>query len=90
MIVCICRRVSDHDIKRAAREGCASYAALQQQLGVATGCGACGECALRTFEHAQAGPAGAVSGYSAGATVGAAGGSLAAPLRRTLPIAPAN
>ena len=89
MIVCICRRVSDHDIKRAAREGCASYAALQQQLGVATGCGACGDCALRTFEQAQAGPAEAVLSYSVGATA-AAGGSTAAPLRRTLPIAPVN
>jgi hemin uptake protein HemP len=32
MIVCICHRVSDRDIARAAREGCARFDELQFEL----------------------------------------------------------
>jgi len=49
MIVCICHRVSDRDIAHAARHGCASFDELQDDLGVATACGACGDCARETF-----------------------------------------
>ena len=49
MIVCICHRVSDRDIAHAARHGCASFDELQEELGVATACGACGDCARETF-----------------------------------------
>jgi bacterioferritin-associated ferredoxin len=45
MIVCICHRVSDRDIARAVNEGCASFDALQDELRVATACGACIDCA---------------------------------------------
>lgn len=55
MIVCICHRVSDRDIARAARAGCASFDELQFELSVATACGACHDCARQTFEaHAAA------------------------------------
>lgn len=56
MIVCICHRVSDRDIARAVREGCASFEALQDELRVATGCGRCRDCACETF-HAHSLPA---------------------------------
>ena len=49
MIVCICHRVSDRDIEREARLGCASFDALQQALRVGTGCGACTGCAQDVF-----------------------------------------
>ncbi len=52
MIVCVCRRVSDHEIRRAVGQGCHSFAELQQTLGVATGCGKCGEYALHTLQAA--------------------------------------
>ena len=53
MIVCVCHRVSDRDIARAAREGCASFEELQFELLVGTACGACRDCAHATFhEHA--------------------------------------
>jgi bacterioferritin-associated ferredoxin len=53
MIVCICHRVSNHDIARAVRGGCSSFDELQFELSVATGCGACHDCARETFhEHA--------------------------------------
>jgi bacterioferritin-associated ferredoxin len=50
MIVCVCHRVSDRDIAHAARQGCASFDELQEQLRVGTACGACGDCARETFE----------------------------------------
>jgi bacterioferritin-associated ferredoxin len=55
MIVCICQRVSDRDIARAARDGCQSFDDLQIRTGVATTCGKCHDCARQTFElHASA------------------------------------
>lgn len=56
MIVCVCHRVSDRDIAHAVKDGCGSFDELQDELRVATGCGACNDCARQTFEqlHAQA------------------------------------
>jgi bacterioferritin-associated ferredoxin len=56
MIVCVCHRVSDRDIAHAVKAGCGSFDELQDELRVATGCGACNDCARQTFErlHAQA------------------------------------
>jgi bacterioferritin-associated ferredoxin len=53
MIVCICHRVSDRDIAREVREGCASFAELQSELRVGTRCGACTDCARKTFAACQ-------------------------------------
>ena len=52
MIVCVCRRVSDRDIRRAAAEGVSSFDEMQSELGVATGCGACLDCARETWAEA--------------------------------------
>jgi bacterioferritin-associated ferredoxin len=46
MIVCVCRRVSDRDIHRAAREGVESFDALQKECGVGTACGSCIDSAV--------------------------------------------
>ncbi|MBC7734596.1 MAG: (2Fe-2S)-binding protein [Bacteriovorax sp.] len=54
MIVCVCHRVSDRDIAREVRQGCASFEALQDELRVGTGCGGCIDCAQQTFDHACA------------------------------------
>ena len=56
MIICVCHRVSDRDIARAARAGCATFDELQFELSVATACGACHDCARQTFEHHAAQP----------------------------------
>lgn len=50
MIVCVCRRVSDRDIEREVRGGCQSFDALQSELQVGTACGACTDCARKTFD----------------------------------------
>ncbi len=53
MIVCVCRRVSDHRIREAVREGAQTFEALQRELGVATQCGRCAECACQVLREAQ-------------------------------------
>lgn len=55
MIVCLCNRVSDRDIDRAVRNGCASFEDLQRQTGVGTGCGSCLACTRDRFEQQCAG-----------------------------------
>ena len=49
MLVCICHRVFDRDIARAASEGCTSFEALQVSLRVASGCGLCHDCGRETL-----------------------------------------
>ena len=41
MYVCICKAVTDREIRKAAAGGADSLYELQQALGVATGCGGC-------------------------------------------------
>ena len=77
MIVCICHRVSDRDIAHAARHGCASFDELQEELSVATACGACGDCARETFE----------AHCTARAALGARPLEVGAGERRVVPIA---
>jgi bacterioferritin-associated ferredoxin len=55
MIVCVCHRVTDRDIAREAHAGCTSFDQLQDSLRVATGCGACKECAQEVFASAHCG-----------------------------------
>jgi len=41
MFVCICKQVTDHQIKQAVNNGAASFSDIQSELGVATQCGEC-------------------------------------------------
>lgn len=41
MYVCICKAVTDREIRQAAELGANSLSELQECLGVATGCGKC-------------------------------------------------
>ena len=54
MIVCVCRRVTDHQIRQAAAEGAVSLECLQFELGVATQCGRCADCASHVLCDARA------------------------------------
>ena len=49
MIVCVCRSVSDRQIRQAVAEGAHSLECLQIELGVATQCGRCADCASRVL-----------------------------------------
>ena len=53
MIVCVCRRVSDRQIRQAAADGAHSLECLQIYLGVATQCGRCADCASRVLCEAR-------------------------------------
>lgn len=57
MIVCVCRRVSDRDIQHAVHRGCGSFEDLQMELGVATCCGRCADCARSVLHTVQSRPA---------------------------------
>jgi len=72
MIVCVCRRVSHHDIEREVRKGCASFDQLQDELGVADACGACADCARAIFEQACEKQASAIHLVAVPITSGAA------------------
>lgn len=63
MIVCVCRRVSDHQIRQAVADGAHSLECLQFDLGVATQCGRCADCASKVLCDARA--ATSPSGHSA-------------------------
>lgn len=70
MIVCLCHRISDRDIVRAAKEGCPDYDALQEELRVGTSCGACDDCARTVFATCRcAGAVGSRLAAPAGARV---------------------
>lgn len=53
MIVCVCRRISDHQIRHAVRDGAQTLECLQFELGVATQCGRCAECACQVLHEAR-------------------------------------
>lgn len=46
MYICVCKAVTDRQIKQAAKEGAASLRDLRNRLGVTTECGRCAKCAL--------------------------------------------
>lgn len=56
MIVCVCHRVSDQTIAKAARMG-HSFDDIQLELGVATQCGQCESCARDLWSECRPGHA---------------------------------
>ncbi|MDT9001303.1 (2Fe-2S)-binding protein [Paucibacter sp. APW11] len=52
MIVCLCHRVSDRDIRRHVEAGTANFEQLQDDTQLASACGACHDCAHEIFEAA--------------------------------------
>lgn len=52
MYVCLCHGITERAIRKAASEGVASFAELQERTGVATCCGSCREYAEDTWQEA--------------------------------------
>ena len=52
MIVCVCKRVSDREITRHVRGGM-SFDDIQLELGVATQCGRCEDCARQVVDQCR-------------------------------------
>jgi bacterioferritin-associated ferredoxin len=53
MIVCVCRRISDRDIARHAHAGM-GFDEIQFELGLATQCGRCEDCARNVVAQCSA------------------------------------
>jgi len=57
MYVCICRQVTDNQIRETCKSGCDSFSDLRAQLGVARECGCCSKLArsiVKEFGRAAA------------------------------------
>lgn len=55
MYICICKAVSDRQIRQAVRDGARSVDDLQAALEVSTGCGCCAEAVEACLEIALSG-----------------------------------
>jgi len=49
MIVCVCNNISDREIRQAVDLGLSTMAELRRDLGVATCCGQCANCACEVL-----------------------------------------
>ncbi len=78
MIVCLCHRVSDRDIRRQVADGVRNFEVLQDETRVAAACGSCLDCAREVFDEAVAQPA--CAARCGGAPLQMSAGSQ--PLRR--------
>ena len=73
MIVCLCHRISDRDIREAVRTGTRDFETLQDETCIARNCGCCEDCAVETFEEA-------LSKHAAATSIAAVTGPLPAPV----------
>jgi len=53
MYICLCRGVTDSQIRQAVCQGACSIRELRQLLGVASQCGRCGQCAKSLIEQTR-------------------------------------
>ncbi|MGB0712830.1 MAG: (2Fe-2S)-binding protein [Gammaproteobacteria bacterium] len=53
MYVCVCKGVTDKCIQRAVDSGATRMRDLNQQLGVASQCGRCAQCARSVLESCK-------------------------------------
>ncbi|MEM8943225.1 MAG: bacterioferritin-associated ferredoxin [Pseudomonadota bacterium] len=51
MFVCICKSVTDKQIRKAALKGADTLYELHQELGVASGCGSCADSAQEILDE---------------------------------------
>lgn len=53
MYVCICRAVTEREVRECAEQGVHSLRGLRRELGVASECGKCAKCALEILREVQ-------------------------------------
>lgn len=53
MYICICRQVTDNDIREAVAQGARRMRDLREQLGVSMQCGKCAGCAHAVMKEAR-------------------------------------
>jgi len=54
MYVCVCNKVTDHEIRRAFDAGVDTMDKLCRELQVGSCCGRCKDCAVRLLNEARA------------------------------------
>lgn len=54
MYICICKAVTDKQIRRAAANGADNLGELREKLGVGSGCGDCAEMAQEILREHRA------------------------------------
>lgn len=54
MYICICKAITDKQIRRAAADGVDNLYELRQTLGVASVCGACADMATTILQESNA------------------------------------
>lgn len=52
MYVCVCKAVTDHQIRCAVRDGVVTFRELRMKLGVSTCCGRCAPAARQVLAQA--------------------------------------
>lgn len=52
MYVCLCKAVTDRQIRESVSGGACTFADIRRELGVATQCGKCGQLAKSIIETA--------------------------------------
>lgn len=55
MYVCICKGITDRQIKEAVYSGTTSVKGLRQRLGLSSQCGSCAELAQELIDETMAG-----------------------------------
>lgn len=53
MYICLCRAVTEQSVRQACESGASTLEDLQDQLGVATGCGQCADAASNVLTDNQ-------------------------------------
>jgi bacterioferritin-associated ferredoxin len=53
MYVCVCRGITDRDIRKAIAEGASSVSDVAQMLGAGTGCGTCRDFTQELIQEAR-------------------------------------
>lgn len=53
MYICVCRAVTDRQIREAAVEGVRTMRELRLKLGVCSACGKCGESAKEILDNTE-------------------------------------
>ncbi|MFK7916249.1 MAG: (2Fe-2S)-binding protein [Pseudomonadales bacterium] len=51
MYVCLCKAVTDHEVRDAIEAGATSTEELSERLGVGTGCGCCKEMTAQIVDE---------------------------------------
>lgn len=54
MYICVCKAVTERQVKQAASEGAGSLRDLRDRLGVTEECGRCAKCALECLRAHEA------------------------------------